>query len=109
MAEILPFTGQLSREGAERLTTVLAQAFASGADLGSRRSHIRALGLSLGSLVEALRAELDRLDDCLAGTFLSSSDYPEFRALLADFERFADLASAYRAADTPDVLDRPVS
>lgn len=109
MAKILPFTGQLSREGAVRLTTALAQTFASGADLGSRRSQIRALGLSLGSLVEALRIELDRIDDCLTDARLPSSSYPECRAILAEFERFAGLASAYRAADTADVLDLPVS
>lgn len=105
MAEILPFTGRLNPEGAARLSAALAQAFADGSDLGRREPQIRALGLSLGSLVDALRAELDQLDACLADSRLPSSGHPKCRTLLAEFERFAELARAYRAAVTPDVLD----
>ena len=102
MAEILPFSGRLNHDGAARLTAALAQAFADGADLGSRGPQIRALGLSLGALVDTLRAELDQLDACLADSQLSSSGHPECRALIAEFARFAVLASAYRAADALD-------
>ncbi|TXM93763.1 hypothetical protein [Methylobacterium sp. WL116] len=106
MTEILSFTGRLNPEGAARLSAALTQAFADGADLGPRGPQIRALGLSLGSLVDALRAELDWLDVCPADSQLLSSGHPGCRALLAEFERFAELARAYRAADTPDAVGR---
>ncbi|MCJ2104433.1 hypothetical protein MKK70_03330 [Methylobacterium sp. E-041] len=107
MAEILSFTGRLNPEGAARLSAALTQAFADGADLGRREPQIRALGLSLGSLVDTLRFELDRLDVCLADSQLPSSGHPECRALLAEFERFGELARAYRAADASDAVDCP--
>lgn len=107
MSEILLFTGRLNIEGAARLTAALAQAFADGANLGPRGLKIRALGLSLGSLVEALRAELDRLDTCLSDARRPSPHHSECRTLLTEFERFAELARAYRAADVSDAVDCP--
>ncbi len=106
MAEVFPFTGRLDPKGAARLTAALAQAFADGTNLGPRGPQIRALGLSLGYLVDAMRTELDRLDACLADTRLPSSGHPNCRTLLAEFEGFAELARAYRAADAPDALGR---
>ena len=104
MAEILPFTGQLSHEGAARLTAALKQAFAGGAELGPRGPQIRALGFSLRSLIDALQAELDWLDVSLPDAGPALSELLELGALLADLERLSELAGTYHAASAADAF-----
>ena len=106
MAEILPFTGQLSHDGAVRLTAALKHAFANGAELGPRGPQIRALGFSLRSLIEALQAELDWLDVSLPDAGPALFKHLGLGVLLADLERLSALAGSYQPASTPDVVAR---
>lgn len=106
MAEILPFSGQLSHDGGVRLTAALKQAFAGGAELGPRGPQIRALGLSLRSLIDVLRIEHDRLDACLPNAGAILFEHLGLEALLTDLERLSELAGTYHAASTPDAFTR---
>ena len=107
MAEIRSFAGRMNAEGAERLTVALARAFDEGTDLGPRGGQIRALGLSLDGLADALRTELADLDVALANAGVRSSGHPRTHALLAEVARIADLARAYRDAGSGDAVDGP--
>ena len=107
MAEIVAFTGQLSHEGAVRLTAALKQAFAGGAELGPRGPQIRALGFSLRSLINALQAELDWFDVRSPGVGPALCTLLELGALIADLERLSELAGTYHAASAPDAFAHP--
>ena len=108
MAKIRSFAGRMNAEGAERLTAALARAFAAGDELGPRGPQIRALGLSLDNLVDALRAQLAGLSVTLAEAGVQSSGHPRTHALLAEVERIADLARTYRGPDTAAAGDTTV-
>ena len=58
MAEIVSLPVSLDREGATQLLAVLSGALADGIDPGPRGPHIRALALSLETLVATLRQEI---------------------------------------------------
>lgn len=61
MAEILFVPHHVSAEGTRRLADALTVMIEEGRELGSRRAQIHSLGLSIDTLVRALRAELDKL------------------------------------------------
>ena len=67
-AEVQLLSAPLSLSGTERLVSVLAQAYAEGIELGPREPHIRAVSLSLQTLVRQLRAECEALRPLLAAT-----------------------------------------
>ena len=61
MADIHPLSVPLDTNGATQLVAVLSGALAEGIDLGSRGPHIRALALSLDTLLTTLRHEVEGL------------------------------------------------
>ena len=96
MAEIHLLPLRLDTDGAIQLTAMLSGALAEGIDLGPRGSHIRALGVSLETLLAKLRAEIAR-------NFMpASTDTPEMRLartaldqLVRDVETLIARAYAY--------------
>ena len=67
MADIHPLSVPLDREQATQLLAVLSGALADGIDLGPRGPHIRALALSLDTLLTSFRHEVGgilALTDC---------------------------------------------
>ena len=58
MADIHPLSVPLDTNGAIQLLAVLSGALAEGIDLGPRGPHIRALALSLDTLLASLRHEV---------------------------------------------------
>ena len=93
MAEIHALPATIDHAGAARLVAALAQAFADGADLGPRGSHIGVLGLSLRTLVRGLRVELDALGPLLAkGGQPDLTAEPALARLIAAVEGLVTLA-----------------
>jgi len=66
VAEIHPFPAHLNDEAIRRLTEQLKAAFAAGEDLGSRASHIHALGVALERTLQGLDQELANLEAAMA-------------------------------------------
>jgi hypothetical protein len=59
LTEISVLSVKVGSAGAAQLAAMLTKTFGEGAELGARGPHIRALGLSLEHLSEALRQEVD--------------------------------------------------
>ncbi|MCJ2062300.1 hypothetical protein MKK63_06240 [Methylobacterium sp. J-088] len=99
MAEIRTMTPKISVEGARRLSASLAEMVEQGV-AGPRGPQIRGLGLSLETLVGALRRELTRI---------GASD--DLNDCLAKVERLAALARAYSGPNVgaaPDMEGDPI-
>ena len=99
MAEIRTMSPPISVEGARRLSASLAVMVEQGVT-GPRGPQIRSLGLSLETLVRALRRELARIG--------ASNDLKD---CLATIERLATLASAYpdpNVGPAPDMEGDPI-
>lgn len=76
----------------QRITDELAEAFRSGADLGSRVPHIRRQVTVLHHLVQELRAEADAIARS------SNVDDPEIQGLLAQADEMRQLVDRLTAA-----------
>lgn len=77
MAELYVLPAKMSSDSTVRLTTMLAEAYAEGADLGPRGPHIRALGASLEQLSHVLRQAAEEIIS------LSDTIHPEKEATQA--------------------------
>ena len=89
MAEVHTFSLRFDRDGARHMVDVLTATVEDGRDPGPRGAQIQSLGLSLETLLQALRIELTRVG--LAEKLAEP---------MGSLERVAALARSYRADDS---------
>lgn len=99
---VLPTTG-LATEQVSRIATGLAEAHATGMDLGSRLPHLQANGDALQTLHDDLERELAGLHAALEQLgVLGPHAGPLLQPLLDEVRQLADLARRYPHPGQPD-------